>query len=848
MPKHPIPSPLQPPNAPARKRQRSDRENFPLATDSQHTPWAPPCKRKKGSTQSTESDSARSPPRQTDLAQAHSEARTYSPRRSDNDKLNDIFQVLQRHRWTLGDLLYYLFQLKDKSTGDKVRRTHQHAAYVAKFLKGACNHGPAAIVDAWFQSPDGVIPESSEDYGLMYSTTVPYTEIKPVRPALSSFAAQTMKKRLLQEAESVVQPMSGLHACTTASAGKKNREWGDIGSTTVEAVTAVIKKHQPLRWDYVIAICLRKPRVQNGVIQVRKNCPVEGVAAHTISSMNFSRNREAQLLPAAHGLYDFAMSVSFDVFAYNSRIGSTVAWSTVTRALQEMSRQESARVRECGQDLTNWGVIVTDNVQNYLLQPNVAMKVGLAATYVELEDIDPKAYDFDDKQRQLTESMRSQLTVEQLYSFTNQNHLDTIMTLQWLFTLARYIPGLDHLKKHTAMLYRTCGAKLQLPDHASKVHPLATCGKNETVTTELKDALLDFLEQTGQAAEEYQRCLKVHQLKKYLQFHDDPFKSSKATEPSLAAWHTAWTDMSRIYESHWDDLLSRDPSSLGNSTTKIGIYLGTEDIFQYFSDLAAQNALPDLEELDIIARKLHRGYSSTRAIHRALSDVTLDSNWAKTVPQGTAWTGIQQSASLDTPKSELFRGDLVLAKEISYLRDTMLSRECALATAEGDVGRVYEAMKSFMQIMPFTFAGLTHTKYVSYLLERITSLELESSPELYDAMLRSMLVNLTGRPGSFCALDFMQEYFNRLLEAILAPLGTPPHCIKTDRKKKLESNSDNDESGSTTSGRDGTDNDGDNSSSPCHKTDSNIASITLSATRDTARYAALSEDYDNLIT
>ena len=30
-----------------------------------------------------------------------------------------------------------------------------------------------------------------------------------------------------------------------------------------------------------------------------------------------------------------------------------------------------------------------------------------------------------------------------------------------------------------------------------------------------------------------------------------------------------------------------------------------------------------------------------------------------------------------------------------------------------------------------------------------------------------MLVNMNGHSGSFCALDFMQEYFNRLLEAIV---------------------------------------------------------------------------------
>lgn len=71
----------------------------------------------------------------------------------------------------------------------------------------------------------------------------------------------------------------------------------------------------------------------------------------------------------------------------------------------------------------------------------------------------------------------------------------------------------------------------------------------------------------------------------------------------------------------------------------------------------------------------------------------------------------------------------------------------------------------------FTFAGSTHSKYSTYLLEVVCRLELESSPALCDATLRTTLVNLTGRAGSFTAADLMQEFFNRLLEAIVEKKG-----------------------------------------------------------------------------
>jgi hypothetical protein len=73
--------------------------------------------------------------------------------------------------------------------------------------------------------------------------------------------------------------------------------------------------------------------------------------------------------------------------------------------------------------------------------------------------------------------------------------------------------------------------------------------------------------------------------------------------------------------------------------------------------------------------------------------------------------------------------------------------------------------------MLITFAGSTHSKYVTYLLETIVNLELECGPELRDAILKGLLVNLAGKEGGFSAGDFIQEYFNRLLEAIVQRKG-----------------------------------------------------------------------------
>ena len=311
------------------------------------------------------------------------------------------------------------------------------------------------------------------------------------------------------------------------------------------------------------------------------------VCTHAVAALDFCCNRHANKLSVARAMYDFAMSTSYDNFQYNCRIGQSVAWSTIYNLLKQLSVQEANMTKERGRDLTNWGVIVLDNVQNYLLQQDLrigrvhTMNIGIAATYVEVEGVDPKAHDLDDKLWRIRTSARKDLTTQDLLGFLDQTHLDTVFSLHWLLVLARYIPELAHIKSHVSTSFRTQAAKQRLPSKANKVHPLATSGKNETVTTELRDALEDFMEQVGQTADDYQRKVmpvsgdgmtfeKIHQAKKYLQYHDDDFESHRTTLPSLCLWHTVWTDVSRICETHWGETLSHDPSTLGHSATRIG--------------------------------------------------------------------------------------------------------------------------------------------------------------------------------------------------------------------------------------------------------------------------------------
>ena len=110
----------------------------------------------------------------------------------------------------------------------------------------------------------------------MYSTSTPFAEIKPVRPALTSFAVQKVKEKVVQEAKEAVLPSSRLHA-TTSDCSTRKANWVDIGATTIPEVANVLKAKQPIAWHLPRSIAESTPQSQQGVRAIRKHRPIDGV-------------------------------------------------------------------------------------------------------------------------------------------------------------------------------------------------------------------------------------------------------------------------------------------------------------------------------------------------------------------------------------------------------------------------------------------------------------------------------------------------------------------------------------------------------------------------------------------
>ncbi|KAJ7083049.1 hypothetical protein C8R43DRAFT_852870, partial [Mycena crocata] len=155
-----------------RKRVTSlSNENTPSSNTGLPVDGAPPKKRAKTSTTKCQcsctgciSDTA---------------GRWASPR-TDAQKIYTILATIKVQNWTFACFLYNIFQTKDIK-GNEVQRSKTHAQMVSAFLASRRKRTVANIITEWMRDPSGRIPRNSSDHQFMFSTTVPYTEIGPVR-------------------------------------------------------------------------------------------------------------------------------------------------------------------------------------------------------------------------------------------------------------------------------------------------------------------------------------------------------------------------------------------------------------------------------------------------------------------------------------------------------------------------------------------------------------------------------------------------------------------------------------------------------------------------------------------
>ena len=119
-----------------------------------------------------------------------------------------VFWHIDKARWSLVAFLFFIIFCHKDADGKNISCTHSHAAAVQKFLTGKTDYSPTDIPASCFHSQDGHLDET-DNSTLMYSMTIPYKNIKPVQASLTSFAVQTIKEQLVQEAMNAVKQSRG---------------------------------------------------------------------------------------------------------------------------------------------------------------------------------------------------------------------------------------------------------------------------------------------------------------------------------------------------------------------------------------------------------------------------------------------------------------------------------------------------------------------------------------------------------------------------------------------------------------------------------------------------------------
>ncbi|KAI1781905.1 hypothetical protein LXA43DRAFT_1069593 [Ganoderma leucocontextum] len=578
------------------------------------------------------------------------------------EKVDFMFDQLKAINWTIGDLLYYVF-CPDES---KIQHTLWHSTIIGMFLSGRTWHTAAQVVNFWLEDDIGRTKHDHTEFKWRYSPSKAWVSIKHADVAMTTMAVQLTEEHLVREQRFAVRGANGLHGSTLTERGRHELSWADISGRTVA---------EPLALHLVERLATPAPRKDvSGAVVIRKSRPANLVATEILSSLDFAHTHFARRLPAARGALYFALGAERGIFDYNSRVTHTQSHSMTYTTLAQLSKAHAEELKRLSQDESRAGIGWADNIQQLArvheqrLGQESTMQVGFSATWSEAFDFDPAALDVDDRLDRITQNLRSQVTIDSLSAMIDYAHLDVAFKLQWLQVLTNYVPCLARYKPDVAALFKTEGAKLVVPLRQTQIHCLAPAVKNETIMTELRDAMVDFFAQLGQQPGQYKHHLipfggdgltyeKYVHMKNLLQFQEDEFQRFNLLYPFLETWHAQWTYLSLIYEAHYGDYLTADPSTLGHSATKIDqkrppnlkkkidyypcLYIAyivldarmldcwridlqgdqpteIDDMFAYFEALDAQNKVPALSKLREHARKLHRMIVPTRPNRRGL--------------------------------------------------------------------------------------------------------------------------------------------------------------------------------------------------------------------------------------
>ncbi|KAK7015588.1 hypothetical protein R3P38DRAFT_3276425 [Favolaschia claudopus] len=350
-------------------------------------------------------------------------------------KLDKLFDFLKNELdWTLGETLHHIFFHIDDN-----HRSRRHGIIVESYLAGKGLYTVSGILDAWLKSPDG----RGHTHLPLFDTNTAYLDIRPVRQALTGFAAQICAEQLEQEARQVVKPAGGLRAVIEADEDgvldDVHVEWNDLRSVIQDA-TRRIRETQPLAVHFLATIAEPKPRIRNGTMTIRKSRPRENVVINALASLDYCKNDQARLLPLARGILYLSSNVPVEIIAHGCRLGNMPA----ALAMRKRGRDITVTIHPDGRIMVQAKGINFDNVQHFNRQRDARM--GRENIMFYEFTVELAALDLLDKRKRISTSRRPQITVDDLLGMIDQPHWKVIGALQFIEALTNYVPEAEVYK------------------------------------------------------------------------------------------------------------------------------------------------------------------------------------------------------------------------------------------------------------------------------------------------------------------------------------------------------------------------------------------------------------------
>ncbi|KDQ59624.1 hypothetical protein JAAARDRAFT_192126, partial [Jaapia argillacea MUCL 33604] len=707
------------------------------------------------------------------------------PKQSPSQKLDHIPDAIASVQWSVSTFLQHLLWYED-AQGQAVICDACHSQVVSSLLNGQSKPFFGEIITLAYHNArrEKYRTNNPTASGSMFVLGGVLQSIEHAELALCTWAVQLVADLVARESDVMIKLESGLHLrASSKKSSKYLTTWEKVDVFSLRGLQSTAEEKAPVLWYILSAYTDPNPVKKNGVVSVRQYQPKNTVCSSVVGSLTFARSNQASLYPLARGIWYFTVKAHQSIYRVESRIAQSVSYESVRKALAAMVEVKRDDLRDAMHpDSGRHFIVVGDNVQVYAKQrdhrisrKNKMMK-GFAGTAVEMQDIDPSAFDVDNFVARQNRLQRKQLTTDA------SSHASPV-------TLVPLTTGQRVTLQKIRSLQLAEGMKEavnEFLDHQMGVN-------EETLNKRL-------LVVTGDG-KTFDQLLKV---KKYLVTHDGDFESLCCVVLLLELWHTKWTDLSRIVQTHWGDGSLNDPSSLArianeieaptpsdlrkvdfyNRAHLVNIALDTNilncwenhfdcnDLVEYFEHLKNKDKLPSFTTLLIDAQTLARWHATTSAHQRArypkadhVDNVPLGQPWTPNEPD----TVLEDGADSDTDDDMSAWGvgsddgkeaDITLANSTLLIRNGVWWWEMCRAVAVGDTGRVWEILKVWL----VTFSGSGNPYYSQYLLELYCNFKWEFSPKLKEAILNNWLVNLHGLPGHFIPLDLMQEHANFWLE------------------------------------------------------------------------------------